>query len=111
MSSVSLVFPQELELVMDVISSPVLAAATEVSDTNTCGVAVAEAFNMMKVSNLAYYNVLFIHIYVELRYSCFLQEFLMEQMVIAKALFFFNLCPPVYQHQQCSCIPEPYQVE
>lgn len=52
MASGGLVYPQELEVVMDVVSSPVLAAATRVNDANTCGVAVAEVFNIMQVSNL-----------------------------------------------------------
>ncbi|XP_050731215.1 uncharacterized protein LOC127005899 isoform X2 [Eriocheir sinensis] len=51
MANGGLVFPQELELVMDVVSSPVLAAATQVSDANTSGVAVAEVFNMMQTTH------------------------------------------------------------
>lgn len=52
MASDGLVFPQELELVVDVVSSPVLEACTHVNDANTCGVAVAKVFNMVQVSNL-----------------------------------------------------------
>ena len=52
MADNGLVFPQELELVMDGVSSPVLEACTQVSDANTCGVAVAKVFNMVQVSSL-----------------------------------------------------------
>lgn len=62
MSSGGLVFPQELELLMDVVSSRVLAAATQVSDANTCGVAVAEAFNMMQVSTVVDCNNMSVHL-------------------------------------------------
>lgn len=48
----SIVFPQELELVMDIVNSPVLEGCTRVSDENTCGVAVARVFNMVQVSGL-----------------------------------------------------------
>lgn len=51
MASDGMVFPQELELVMDVVSSPPLVTATRVSDANTCGVTVADAFNMLQVNN------------------------------------------------------------
>ncbi|KAK8380811.1 hypothetical protein O3P69_008031 [Scylla paramamosain] len=48
MAKDSIVFPQELELVMDIFNSPVLEACTHISDDNTCGVAVARVFNMVQ---------------------------------------------------------------
>uniref|UniRef100_A0A0P4WSR7 Protein arginine N-methyltransferase 9 n=1 Tax=Scylla olivacea TaxID=85551 RepID=A0A0P4WSR7_SCYOL len=51
MAKDSIVFPQELELVMDIFNSPVLEACTHISDDNTCGVAVARVFNMVQTKH------------------------------------------------------------
>ncbi|MPC16494.1 putative protein arginine N-methyltransferase 9 [Portunus trituberculatus] len=51
MAKDSIVFPQELELVMDIVNSQVLEASTCVSDDNTCGVAVARVFNMIQTKH------------------------------------------------------------
>ncbi|XP_069958199.1 protein arginine N-methyltransferase 9 isoform X2 [Cherax quadricarinatus] len=45
------VYPQEVDLIMSLISSPVLAAMTCVDDTNTSGVKIAEIFNIVKTSH------------------------------------------------------------
>nr|XP_045584911.1 protein arginine N-methyltransferase 9-like [Procambarus clarkii]XP_045584915.1 protein arginine N-methyltransferase 9-like [Procambarus clarkii]XP_045584923.1 protein arginine N-methyltransferase 9-like [Procambarus clarkii]XP_045584932.1 protein arginine N-methyltransferase 9-like [Procambarus clarkii] len=46
-----LVYPQEIDLVVSIISSPALAAMTRVHDQNTCDVKVAEVFNIVKTTH------------------------------------------------------------
>ncbi|XP_071547761.1 protein arginine N-methyltransferase 9-like [Panulirus ornatus] len=45
------VFPQELDLIFNIISSPVLAAMTSVDDSNTCGINIADIFNIVKTNH------------------------------------------------------------
>ncbi|XP_068228389.1 protein arginine N-methyltransferase 9-like isoform X2 [Palaemon carinicauda] len=51
MAEDGIVFPQKLDLVVDAISSPDLVSMTQVDDSNTCGVKVAEVFNIAKTTH------------------------------------------------------------
>lgn len=44
------VFPQTLDLAIGLINSPTLGSMTRVDDSNTCGIKIADVFNIVKVS-------------------------------------------------------------
>ncbi|XP_064114312.1 protein arginine N-methyltransferase 9-like isoform X2 [Macrobrachium nipponense] len=51
MAEDGIVFPEQLDLVVDAINSPDFAAMTQVDDSNTFGVKVAEVFNIAKTTH------------------------------------------------------------
>ncbi|XP_042856460.1 protein arginine N-methyltransferase 9-like [Penaeus japonicus] len=51
MAETCYVFPQTLELVIGLINSPALGSMTRVDDSNTCGVKIADVFNIVKTQH------------------------------------------------------------
>lgn len=51
MAEDGIVFPEQLDLVVDAINSPDVVAMTQVDDSNTFGVKVAEVFNIAKTTH------------------------------------------------------------